>query len=921
MPRDWKKQRERDIARILESGQDPKEVFSERIRISTKKRILKQWTVEVEARAIELFNEGVPRGDVTRILIKEGLYRPIINNTTKKLDNRGISLIFEDLSEGKVVHPVNKEKITFKEIKKGSPARHLLQSETVAQDKKILQHYLESPETFKGKPPNVLSKSFNARYGLGTGTLQKPGPGIAASTVKRALNAAISGDYPEFNEYFKGSQLTDFVIGRHENIFPQVKKLDGLIKEGLKDGYIMDESISIGDRMKKLKGKYAAAVGKSINDPKIENEFLTRMRKIVNRYVGTEERYNKKLYDTIKDPLSEIKSNVAYKNSPLKPTLIAITQAAGQMSNAHLAEAMGLPAKDVKLLKQLQQGTFQLARTYKLPLNPRSKKVSMAGDHTDMKALMRNYPKYEQNFMRIAYISEGLNLLKARYDQKILALYNKALAGHEYDTGPTKTQRHGGVKYAYEGRNTPYSGKLAPGQKHLTIPEAVKKIQKEFSELSGGYKIGGFDIKNRGAMGPDNITLQKPITRMINEGSSPFARTIRETLGNLRYGEPGGKRYAKNALNIVDQAIVSPEGATPEGRLNIIKRFGPKDLKGSGYIQSFRIQPYLLPGGGKIGKRASKTITTLLQKGYEETIAAANTNAGDICSLLGMKRGGLAGGGCGRQMRQALQEAPEQTMTKIAEVGSSKLKNVARSVLGMLGRGGVKAAPYAAIAAAGAAIEPLVKQFRNDDPTTYLSDENQQKGMLLSMIEAETPKVDEEILKWQMPALGAATAAGAIPGARELYLDRLTGRGPAGPAGTKLPATILNKPVGKTRAALGLSGVLGKALGASFSPLAVAATLPMDIAAQRKGGSDWADIATSPGNWMGPAFMGSGYNIASKGIVNPTLLKLLRFGISRGALAAMGPVGWAGLAGSLGLAGYDMWKNRGSKKKRFYDDD
>ena len=240
-----------------------------------------------------------------------------------------------------------------------------------------------------------------------------------------------------------------------------------------------------------------------------------------------------------------------------------------------------------------------------------------------------------------------------------------------------------------------------------------------------------------------------------------------------------------------------------------------------------------------------------------------------------------------------------------------KVRNTARGFLGMLGRGGVKAAPYAAIAAAGAAIEPLVKQFRSDDPTTYLSDENQQKGMLLSMIEAETPKVDEEILKWQMPAHGAATAAGAIPGAKTLYQER-RGVGPKGP---------LPKGVGKTRAALGLSGVLGKALGASFSPLVVGATLPFDIAAQRKGGSDWADIATSPGNWMGPAFMGSGYNIASKGIVNPTLLKLLRFGISRSALAAMGPVGWAGLAGSLGLAGYDMWKNRGSKKKRFYDDD
>ena len=36
--------------------------------------------------------------------------------------------------------------------------------------------------------------------------------------------------------------------------------------------------------------------------------------------------------------------------------------------------------------------------------------------------------------------------------------------------------------------------------------------------------------------------------------------------------------------------------------------------------------------------------------------------------------------------------------------------------------------------------EPLVKQFRNDDPTTYLTDENQQKGMLLATIEDAKPK-------------------------------------------------------------------------------------------------------------------------------------------------------------------------------------
>ena len=75
----------------------------------------------------------------------------------------------------------------------------------------------------------------------------------------------------------------------------------------------------------------------------------------------------------------------------------------------------------------------------------------------------------------------------------------------------------------------------------------------------------------------------------------------------------------------------------------------------------------------------------------------------------------------------------------------------------MLGRGGLKAAPLAALAAAGAAVEPLVKQFRIDDPTTYLTDESQMKGMLLATIEGETPKVDEEILKWQYPGIAAAS--------------------------------------------------------------------------------------------------------------------------------------------------------------------
>ena len=110
---------------------------------------------------------------------------------------------------------------------------------------------------------------------------------------------------------------------------------------------------------------------------------------------------------------------------------------------------------------------------------------------------------------------------------------------------------------------------------------------------------------------------------------------------------------------------------------------------------------------------------------------------------------------------------------------------------------------------------------------------------------------------------------------------------------------------------MGLKGVLGKALGASFSPLAVAATLPLGIAAQRKAGTEWGDIATDPGHWFGPAFASSGYEMASRGIKNPMLLKALRMGMSPRTLSMVSRrFGLPGLAISAGLWGYDKWKNR-----------
>ena len=295
------------------------------------------------------------------------------------------------------------------------------------------------------------------------------------------------------------------------------------------------------------------------------------------------------------------------------------------------------------------------------------------------------------------------------------------------------------------------------------------------------------------------------------------------------------------------------------------------------------------------GMKVPKTFQT--QKELLISLASKNTN--NICSTLGPIKFAQGGSGCAVQMAEALDNDPIGTGNKIKNLKVeggvvNRVKGAATNFLSLLGKGGMKAAPLAAVAAAGAIAEPLVKQFRNDDPSTYLSNPEQQKGMLLSMLEAETPQVDEEILKWQYPGI-AAGAAASIPGSSAMYKARRLNIGKPG--------------MGMARAAL---GPVGKVLAGSFSPLAVAASLPIGIAAQVKGGSDLEDIATDPFNWMGPAFASSGAELATKGM-KPTgiLSKALRLGMKPSTLRLISSrFGLPGLALSAGLKGYDIWKNR-----------
>ena len=77
--------------------------------------------------------------------------------------------------------------------------------------------------------------------------------------------------------------------------------------------------------------------------------------------------------------------------------------------------------------------------------------------------------------------------------------------------------------------------------------------------------------------------------------------------------------------------------------------------------------------------------------------------------------------------------------------------------------------------------EPLVKQFRNDDPSTYLSSPEQQKGMLLATIEdAKKPKLKPRKkinayadIKIPIPTVNYSLLRNSKEDAREAALEKL----------------------------------------------------------------------------------------------------------------------------------------------------
>ena len=257
-----------------------------------------------------------------------------------------------------------------------------------------------------------------------------------------------------------------------------------------------------------------------------------------------------------------------------------------------------------------------------------------------------------------------------------------------------------------------------------------------------------------------------------------------------------------------------------------------------------------------------------------------------FCNAL--NEGGLAVPGCAK----AIEKNPVKAATILSEADAPtpKMQMVKTFATNFLKSPGVKT--FGIAGAAGTVGAALVKEFNNNDPTTYLSNEDQQKSMLVDMAtDSVSINFDRPaILDYQLPALGAEAAAGlavTAPSTIKASKSRAFGIEKKRVA----PGTI------KTGAR-----VLGRGLASLGTPLGLLPMEAMNITSQIAEGDSPLDIATDPLNYLGATFAEPATKIAARG-VNPKIATAMRLGMSPGALRLLSRAGGIGLGASLGIMG------------------
>jgi hypothetical protein len=318
---------------------------------------------------------------------------------------------------------------------------------------------------------------------------------------------------------------------------------------------------------------------------------------------------------------------------------------------------------------------------------------------------------------------------------------------------------------------------------------------------------------------------------------------------------------------------------------------------------------------GDVSKAIIDRVTTQATKikegtfyGYEtlrDNILKLNkTDVRKVCRALGAFNVGGDVAGCAA----AIEADPIKAATAIEEIKPTsaalgRVKNAATAFLKFAGKGKT----FAVTAGVGAGAGALVKAFRNDDPTTYLTNDKQANAMILDTADQlereermEAVGDAPELLDEANIAANLGVTAAAVPGSKKVFDARK------------------KKGFGAVRAGL---GPVGKALSGFATPLGVAAITPLNVASQVYQGDSVEDIVTDPLNYLGPAFAGSLTKEATAGMPKGGMLnKALRLGMSPAGVRGISKFfGLPGLALSLGYEGYDQYKKYTEGRGFVYD--
>ena len=493
-------------------------------------------------------------------------------------------------------------------------------------------------------------------------------------------------------------------------------------------------------------------------------------------------------------------------------------------------------------------------------------------------------------------------------------------------------------------------------------PEELVRVNPMTKQLNRGFKKV-LDDRYGKAVKEKNIVKLNAIDKIAKDLNVSFGK-VNQDFKTFDYG-PASKSFEN--LNMGEEI-----GKALTQQQNLSKNFSkyakanPALFTEAGFSEN-AYKKLVEKGVPDVGLKQESLKRLVVQLG--------KTNADNICDLVAMKaanggRIGFAkGGNCAGQIADAFDENPQkfaQTVNK-TEGLAPRLKNMATGFLTALkAPGGFKGkvALGAGAVIGGFGAGALVKQFRNDDPSTYLNNEGQMEGMLISDVEEAGSKVeDNPILNNQFKLEALAAAGITAPIAKGVYntqrfgtpqlletpmeLDqemktlKRTVRQITHPGGKKAKRigaaaqeTIrmarqrmaeLNKYIvettdplissgkGPIRSALGLSGVLGKGLWAFTSPIVALPSTAMYIAKDKMEGKSTTDALTNPLTYLGPAFMNQSVKALSKAGASRGLLAIASAGLAGTAAAPLLPAIAIGsgiaAAGSLGYQAY----------KKFFD--